>query len=305
MNSVPLVSISCITYNHRAFIEDCLESFLMQQTNFKFEVLIHDDCSTDGTKEIIEKYVAKYPELFFPIFQKENQYSQGVRGIMARFNFPRARGKYIALCEGDDYWTDPLKLQKQVDFLEENEEYAAIFHNAQILNEVTNTTELYRKEWSESFEVSAEQIIRGGGGVFPTESLMFRASLNKHYSLFPKSISGDTVLSLSLLLSGKFFYLNEVMSVYRVHSKGVYSEIILNNHIKKHISLSLSNIDVLRKYDCLSNGIHKVYVKDTVKNYYIKILRLRKIRLFRDFRYLIKIPIRDALYLIKNSTNSK
>ena len=95
----------------------CLDGFMMQQTNFAFEVLIHDDASTDGTTEIIKEYEAKYPEIIKPIYEEENQWVKGRRGS-AVFNFPRAKGKYIAMCEGDDYWTDPLKLQKQVDFLE-------------------------------------------------------------------------------------------------------------------------------------------------------------------------------------------
>ncbi len=123
-----VLSISCITFNHAYYVKECLDGFLMQKTSFPFEILIHDDCSTDGTKEIIEEYVAKYPDIIFPIFQTENQYSKGVRGMMARFNFPRSRGKYLALCEGDDYWTDPYKLQKQVDFLEANQEYLRFFH---------------------------------------------------------------------------------------------------------------------------------------------------------------------------------
>src|SRR5690554_4131282 len=133
----PLVSISCITYNHAPYIRQCLEGFLMQQCDFEYEILIHDDASTDGTSDIIREYQEKYPNIIKPIIQTENQWSQGVRGIMARFNFPRAKGKYIALCEGDDYWTDPLKLQKQVDFLEENENYSFCFHDAIILNQDT------------------------------------------------------------------------------------------------------------------------------------------------------------------------
>src|SRR5690606_25359461 len=102
------------------FIRQCLDGIFMQKCNFEYEILIHDDASTDDTQKIIKEYQQKYPEIIKPILQTENQYSKGVRGIMARFNFPRAKGKYIALCEGDDYWTDPLKLQKQIDFLENN-----------------------------------------------------------------------------------------------------------------------------------------------------------------------------------------
>ena len=127
-----IVSVSCITYNHAPYIRACLDGFLMQKTSFVFEILIHDDCSTDGTREIIEEYSKKYPDIIFPIFQTENQYSKGVRGMMARFNFPRSRGKYIALCEGDDYWSDPYKLQRQVDFLEANTDFSICFHNMKI-----------------------------------------------------------------------------------------------------------------------------------------------------------------------------
>ena len=110
-----MVSICCITYNHAPFIRQCLDGFIMQKTDFAFEVLIHDDASTDGTEEIIREYEARYPEIIKPLYEVENQWIKGRRGSKV-FNFPRAQGKYIALCEGDDYWTDPFKLQKQVDF---------------------------------------------------------------------------------------------------------------------------------------------------------------------------------------------
>jgi len=108
------------------YIKDALEGFLIQKTDFPFEILINDDASTDSTADIIREYEAQYPNLIKPIYQTENQYSQGKKPNQ-EFNFPRAIGKYIALCEGDDYWTDPLKLQKQLDFLEENPEYGLVY----------------------------------------------------------------------------------------------------------------------------------------------------------------------------------
>lgn len=129
----PLVSICCITYNHEPYIRECLDGFLMQKTDFDFEILIHDDASTDKTADIIREYELKYPEIINPIYQTENQYSKGVRPIN-KFNFERAQGKYIAMCEGDDYWTDPLKLQKQVDFLDEHPEYVLSCHNYKTLD---------------------------------------------------------------------------------------------------------------------------------------------------------------------------
>ena len=122
-----LVSVCSITYNQAPYIRQCIDGILMQKTNFKYEVIIHDDCSTDGTTEIIREYAEKYPDLIVPIFQSVNQYQNGNRSIMATFVYPKARGKYIAICEGDDYWTDPLKLQKQVDFLEEHPDYGMCY----------------------------------------------------------------------------------------------------------------------------------------------------------------------------------
>ena len=121
----PLLSVCTITYNHAPYIRDCIEGVLMQKTDFAIEHLIHDDASTDGTEEIIREYEAKYPDIIKPLYEKENQWVKGRRGSRV-FNYPRARGKYIAICEGDDYWTDPYKLQKQVDFLEANPEYGLV-----------------------------------------------------------------------------------------------------------------------------------------------------------------------------------
>ena len=121
-NDEILVSISCLAFNHAPYIKKCMDGFIMQEVNFSFEVLIHDDASTDGTTDIIREYEKKYPNIIKPIYEEENQWQRGRRGSSI-FNIPRAQGKYIAFCEGDDYWTYPLKLQKQVDYLETHPEY--------------------------------------------------------------------------------------------------------------------------------------------------------------------------------------
>jgi glycosyltransferase involved in cell wall biosynthesis len=127
------VSICCLTYNHEGLIRDALKGFLMQETNFPFEIVIHDDASTDGTQAIIREYQAAYPDLIRPIFQTENQLSKtGVYPFWTEL-YPAARGKYIAECDGDDYWTDPQKLQKQFDFLEANPDYAMCHHDYLIM----------------------------------------------------------------------------------------------------------------------------------------------------------------------------
>ena len=117
-----MVSICCLAYNHGKKEKKTLDSILEQKTNFKYEILIHDDASTDHSAEIIREYEEKYPEIIKPIYQTVNQYSQDV-SITPTIQVPRAKGKYIAICEGDDFWIDPLKLQKQFDFLEQNPEF--------------------------------------------------------------------------------------------------------------------------------------------------------------------------------------
>lgn len=114
MNTLPLVSICCITYNHVKYIRDALEGFLMQKTAFPIEVLIHDDASTDGTADIIRQYETEYTDIIKPIYQQKNRYSRGLPVLT--LNYERVQGKYIALCEGDDCWIDENKLQIQFDF---------------------------------------------------------------------------------------------------------------------------------------------------------------------------------------------
>lgn len=135
----PIVSICCITYNHAPFIRKCIDGFLMQKTSFSFEILIHDDCSTDGTDLIIKEYAEKYPNLIFPLYEEFNQYSLGGSGKMDMYNYRRSRAKYIATCEGDDYWTDPYKLQKQYDFMESHPDYSVCFHCYQNYNVYTDS----------------------------------------------------------------------------------------------------------------------------------------------------------------------
>lgn len=123
MNTNPLVSIVCLTYNEEEFVRETIEGFLMQKCNFMYEVLVYDDASTDTTPLILQEYAQKYPNIFRLTLYKENNFQKGTPFYGLRMSFNDAKGKYIALCEGDDYWTDPFKLQKQVDFLEQNPEY--------------------------------------------------------------------------------------------------------------------------------------------------------------------------------------
>lgn len=215
MSELPLVSISCITYNHEKYIRDALEGFLIQKTSFPIEILIHDDASTDETVRIIKEYEAKYPDLVKPIYQIENQYSKGVK-ISATYNFPRARGKYIALCEGDDYWTDPLKLQKQVNFLEANPEYSLCFHNATMIYEDNQESRDFRN--IETREYTGEEILKEW--TIPTASVVFRKAMYEPLN-HPDFMYGDIILFLSLAEKGKLWGSKEIMSIYRRHAGGI------------------------------------------------------------------------------------
>ena len=133
MTNDAMVTIRCTTYNHEAYIRQCLEGFVMQKTNFRFEAIVHDDASTDGTAAIIREYAEKYPDIIKPIYETENQYSKHDGSLMRIMN-AHTHGKYVAMCEGDDYWTDPLKLQKQVDFLEHNPHVVMVYTGFQTVD---------------------------------------------------------------------------------------------------------------------------------------------------------------------------
>lgn len=221
MDNAPLVSICCETYNHAKYIRQALDGFLSQKTDFSFEILIHDDASTDGTQSIIEEYYTRNPDLFKPIFQTENQHSKGI-SIWRKYQFPRAKGKYIALCEGDDYWTDPLKLQKQVDFLESHPDYSMCFHNAILHTETGNEKDrLFADLSSREYEMK-ENIDRW---IIATASTVFRRSVlvsafYKECQKSSKLIVGDLPLFMSCFKCGRVYGFSDAMSVYRLHSDG-------------------------------------------------------------------------------------
>lgn len=245
----PLVSICCITYNHAPYIRECLDGFMMQQTNFPIEIIINDDASTDGTTEIIKEYEAQYPDIIRPIYQIENQYSKGVRGMYANFCFPRAQGKYIALCEGDDYWTDPLKLQKQVDFLESHPDYVMCSHR---FKQYMQKEGIYKDDWygdiSDSKVYDLDTLIHGGWYHHPL-SVMFRSDkLNlQEYARYPYSM--DAVLFFHLLKKGPGIMLNEDMAVYRIHTGGVWSGINMENRFKNEFKARIGLYEVEQSYE--------------------------------------------------------
>ncbi len=224
------VSIICNTYNHENYIRDAIESFLMQKTNFKFEVLIHDDASTDKTAEIIREYESKYPDIIKPIYQKENQYSQKIPYAVL-YQYPRVKGKYIAFCEGDDYWTDPYKLQKQYEGLEMNPQIDMCAHTADRVHAETKKKLGVMQPACEDTVFSAKDVIWGGGGFVATNSLMYRSELStSQLPPFRKFLQLDYTLQIQGALRGGMLYLKDNMSAYRVCAKGSWTSRMMTQH---------------------------------------------------------------------------
>lgn len=239
MNEInPLVSICCIVFNHEKFIKQCLEGFLMQQTDFSFEIIVHDDASTDQSQAIIQDYCQKYPSLFKTILQTENQYSKGRRILPILFQ--NARGNYIALCEGDDYWTDPYKLQKQVDYMEKNADCYLCTHASywEIDGELSSNGCQYEEER----DLSTDEIIRNGGLYLATASLLFRTELlSNRPQWMRKADVGDYPLLILGSIRGRLHFLPQKMCVYRYQVPGSWTYNLRNTGINtKHLRTEIA-----------------------------------------------------------------
>ncbi len=225
----PLISVCCTAYNHEKYIAQTLEGFLSQQTEYSFEILIHDDASPDGTADIIRDYARRYPDLIRPLYQTENQYSQNVP-INETFNFPRARGKYIALCEGDDYWCHPAKLQRQIAHMESDPTCTFSFTNGYIHDENGLAPDreflpYYEAErpWytGESRRYELEDIARLS--FIPTASFVFRTdALRNLPAEFRDKMCqhGDLRMKLYLTAAGHAWYEHMYSCVYRENVSG-------------------------------------------------------------------------------------
>ncbi len=218
-----MVSICCVTYNHEKYIAQAIEGYLKQQTTFKFEILIGEDCSTDNTRKIVEEYVLKYPDKIKLITSESNV---GTHNNAVRL-YKEVKGKYLTQCDGDDYWTDPLKLQKQVDFLEQNQEYIMCCHYSKRIKE---NNEIYYLNLSpKPIIYSFEDILFDNDFETILVSVLFRNSteIKEIYSTdwFFRFHAPDRFLKLYLTFaSGKKIYvLPEVMGTYRKHEGGIWS----------------------------------------------------------------------------------
>jgi glycosyltransferase involved in cell wall biosynthesis len=277
VNDNPEVSVCVQTYNHEPYIKDCLEGILMQETDFSFEILLGEDASKDGTREICLKYANKYPDkirLF--LHHRENNIQIGGQPT-GRFNFLynlySAYGKYIALCEGDDYWTDPLKLQKQIEFMEDNKDCSLCFHNVMTTYENSNReNSIIIKDYDKSEWIDVREVISNKPRIATVSMVFINKKVVEYFTNWAITISaGEKAIQLSSTQVGKLFYINDVMAVYRSHSGGLS----FDNDIIKRIKI----------YKSLFREFNK-----TTKRKYI----------FYSLKRVMRLKLKHILNLLKN-----
>ena len=301
----PLLSVSCITYNHKEYIVQAIESFLFQKTNFSFEIVIGEDCSNDGTKEIVFNYLQKYPDKIKVITSEYN-----VGGVANELRTLQAcKGKYIALCEGDDYWNDPLKLQKQVDFLESNPEYGLVHGNVNHLFENNGKT-IY------AFNKINKKIIPEGNifeelikpsHIIKNMTVCFRKDLFEKYYLSDEDIMSsnwkliDISIWLIFSLYSKIHYIDEVLSTYRLLEESKSRSNNISKLHQFHLMIFEIRFYFANKYNCsdeIKNIIKLAYYKRILRNSIflrnkkmaftaiINLIKMKKFKMKDFFRFI-------------------
>lgn len=256
-----LVSIVCNAYNHEKYIKDALEGFVMQKTSFSFEVLIHDDASTDNTASIIREYEAKYPDIIKPIYETENQYSKH-DGSIKKIQSSRIKGKYVALCEGDDYWTDPQKLQKQFDFLETHPEYSMCATSADWVNVMSGKT-LNKGTTLTDKDFSTEELIEKRVRPFATAAYFMIKDVYLGRPQFGFPI-GDYPMLIYASLLGKVRMLPDNTCVYRYCAEGSWTVKTDNEETRANISDQM--IIGLKNLNEYTGGKYEVSIKKRIKS---------------------------------------
>lgn len=277
-----ILAIYCPTYNHKQYIRKTLEGFVNQKTQYKYKVIVHDDASNDGTAEIIKEYVEKYPTLFIAILQHENQYSQGKK-IFTEYIAPLITEKYIAICEGDDYWCDENKLEKQISYLEEHPECVMCTHDTVKINAEGVSLKQYINGSRVDRDYLPQDIIPSiNGNLFHTSSVVLRKEIK---TMFPSSFYikhvGDYPMAVYAATKGTVHYFGKVMSCYRVGISGSWTEQNMTLPEKK-----VQHYETLRKklrqMDEFTNGEYKKSFEEAMDKCSFEIVLAQ-----RDFRKLI------------------
>lgn len=265
MNNV-LVSVICLTYNHEKYIADAMEGCLAQRVDFKYEIIVHDDASTDGTADIIRQYEAKYPEIVKGIYGTENLYSQNcfIKRLQGRI-LAKATGKYIMWCEGDDYWIDPTKMQRQIDYLEQNPDCAMIVHNAAVLDMNNVIIKAQSQYWKDK-NLSPEEVINHPYGYIGSASMAYRREDYELKGLFKEAEIGDYTTQLYCLTKGRIYYLDRIMSVYRFGQMGSWQNSQMENE-NIRFRHCVNMIRFLDKYDDYTNYEFAQFINEEIYKY--------------------------------------
>lgn len=269
----PMVSIRCITFNHESFIEQALDSFLMQRTTFPFEIVVHDDASSDKTANIIREYEKNYPNIIKPIYETENLYSKNVAQFRKIVD-DACRGKYIAYCEGDDCWIDPNKLQMQVDWLETHPEYTMCCTDA-VIESPDSILDWHRYE--EDCDVPVKDMILGGGAFVQSATLLYCKKLLTNYpDKCQKCHVGDFPLQLWAALNGKVRYIRSKTAMYRFSHVGSWNDKQKQEPIDKLINGWQSEFDMIECLDIYSERRYAEVFKKYKEEFLYRALKKHK-----------------------------
>lgn len=298
----PVVAIRCIAYNQEKYIRKTLDGFVMQKTDFHFVAIVHDDASTDNTASIIREYTEKYPDIIKPIFETENQYGKlgNPLGKIMQQAIDATGAKYVAYCEGDDYWTDALKLQKQVDFLENNPDFTMCFNSIEVVNEITGNK--YPLAEVETREYSGNEIIESM--ILQTASVVIRKEifLSEKYKKAKEDSrfkSGDITLYLTAASMGRIYCIADFMSVYRINSGGI------TNVMRKDPFMFVNEVKLMNEYfgdrfsRSFKNNLAKGYLRTLligIKSLRLSIIGKSIIGLSKNIWFLRMSSIRRSVY---------
>jgi len=311
MQGDPLVSIRCAVYNHEPFLRQCLDGFVMQQTTFPFEAIVHDDASTDGSAAIIREYAEKYPDIIKPIYETENQYCKHYGSLMKIIDdhiHPAA--KYIAVCEGDDYWTDPNKLQLQVDFLESHPDYVITSHDFSVFDNNKKRIKYSGNEIYKDFSFDEkykgyEYCTFSFDDSFHLRFLATLANVYRRDDYINNDLRNkipyiyDFILFYFILKKGKCALFKKNMATYRVHNGGVYSggnTAVINDRCLKSLYV-LYELEREKRW-LPKMGVHFV----DLFCYLAKRGRIREL-LKVTLRHLRRVPIANSFTCLKMIIN--
>lgn len=288
----PLVTVICLTYNHANYVRNALDGILMQRTNFPFEIVVHDDASIDGTQDIIREYEEKYPGIFNVVYQKENQYSKTKSFVYIDRNIitPRIRGKYVAACEGDDYWLDPDKLQMQVDYMEAHPNCSCTFHPIVWLDESQNGKVVRTTQMSASEQdFTADELIGPTPVEVPTCSRVVRADIVKEWPKFRRIADiGDLPGQLLLASHGYFHCFPNVMGVYRWNHPESWNRKFQDSR-EFAIRNAITGLRWTYEFHLYCNGKYDVYIGKLML--FQIVVRLDRVDAINEFPWLQEIVI--------------